>query len=94
MSVDIWTAAATGNVDSLRELLAPEAEVSVDIRDDWARTPLMVAAVHDQAAAAQCLIDAGANLTLQDAESGYSALHRALSRWTVAWTTRTGAWLP
>ena len=79
-SADIWSAAATGDLEALRSLLAPAAEVDVDVRDDWGRSPLMVAAMEGQADAVQCLVDAGASVALQDDESGYSPLHRALLR--------------
>ena len=77
---DIWSAAATGDLEVLQSLLAPEAEVDVDVLDDWGRSALMVAAMEGQTGAVQCLVEHGANAALQDDESGYSSLHRALLR--------------
>lgn len=53
---------------------------SVDSFDCWERTALMRAAADGQAATIGCLLDAGADVNLQDEESGYTALHWALFR--------------
>ena len=53
---------------------------SVDSRDCWGRTALMRAAADGNAAAISLLLDTGADVNLQDEESGYTALHWALFR--------------
>ena len=53
---------------------------SVDSRDCWGRTALMRAAADGNVAAISLLLDTGADVNLQDEESGYTALHWALFR--------------
>lgn len=77
---DIFSAARHGQLDVLRSLLRPEAEVSVDLRNDFGVTPLMLAAEAGQDEAVSLLIEHGAQVGVQDFESGYSALHRACFR--------------
>ena len=75
--VTIFKVAARGDLTYLRQLLAPDAEVPVDFLNDWGVSALMCAAARGQEAAAALLLEHGARHDLQDAESGYTALHRA-----------------
>jgi hypothetical protein len=77
---DIFSAARHGQLDVLRLLLRPEAEVSVDLRNDFGVTALMLAAEAGQDEAVSLLLEHGAQVGVQDCESGYSALHRACFR--------------
>jgi len=77
---DIFAAARLGQLDVLRSLLRPEAEVAVDFRNDWGATPLMLAAEAGQVEAVTLLLEQGARVETQDYESGYTALHRAFFR--------------
>ena len=60
--MDLWSAAATGDVTRLLALLSEDAKVDVDTFDDWGRTALMVATVEGKTAAVKCLVDAGASV--------------------------------
>ena len=70
--------AATEGDEKLVVTLLSGGGDNVDARDKWGRTALMLAATAGWPAAVKCLIDANANVSLQDYESGYSSLHRAL----------------
>jgi ankyrin repeat protein len=63
---DLVSAAARGDVGSVRRLLADGAPV--DTRDRDRRTAVTAAALGDHVAVARTLIDAGADVDLQDAE--------------------------
>jgi len=63
---ELGAAAARGDVDSVRRLLAEGA--LVDTRDGNGRTAVTAAALGDHVDVARVLIDAGADVDLQDAE--------------------------
>ncbi len=75
----MWAAARSNSLALLGELVGDaEAEVDVNARDDFGATPLMHAASRGHADAVALLLDARADPSVQDVESGYSALHCAL----------------
>ena len=82
--MDLFAAARRGAVPALRSLLRPEAECDADLRDDWGQTALMLAAEAGRTDCVALLLAAGADVGAQDAESGYTALHRALLSGQVA----------
>jgi ankyrin repeat protein len=63
--IGLIDAAAAGNIDGLRALLET-SELDLDIRDDRGRTALMAATYANQSAAVALLLQAGANVDLQD----------------------------
>ncbi len=73
--VDIWKAAATGNVEAIK--LHLEAGTDVDAKEPpGGSSPLLVAAAFGQVEAAQLLIEKGANVNAKS-NDGATALHGA-----------------
>ncbi len=73
--VDIWKAAASGNVDAMKQQLA--AGKDVDAKEQpGGSTPLLVAAVFGRVEAAKLLIEKGANVNARS-DDGATALHGA-----------------
>lgn len=73
---NIWLAAATGNVDAVRKLLAGGFDVNK--RDpDSGITLLSMAAIAGNAEVAQLLLDAGADVNGRNYQNGSTALHAA-----------------
>jgi len=71
--VDIWKAAASGNIEAIKQHLAGGADV--DAKDSpGGSTPLLVAAAFGQVEAVKFLIDRGANVKAQS-NDGATALH-------------------
>ncbi|MCP4121259.1 MAG: ankyrin repeat domain-containing protein [Bacteroidetes bacterium] len=74
-SIDLPTAVISGNLEAVNQHIA--AETNIDKKDPMSgSTPLITAAVFDQRAIAQALIDAGADLGLKNGD-GSTALHSA-----------------
>ena len=74
-SVDIWTAAARGNIEAIKQHL--EAGTDVDAKQPpGGGTPLLVAATFGRAEAAKFLIEKGANVNASS-NDGATALHGA-----------------
>jgi len=74
-TVDIWTAAGTGNIEAIKQHL--EAGTDVDAKEPaGGSTPLMVAALVGQTEAAKLLIEKGANINARS-NDGATALHAA-----------------
>jgi ankyrin repeat protein len=63
--IGLIDAAAAGNIDGLRALLET-SELDLDIRDDRGRTALMAATYANQPSAVALLLQAGADVDLQD----------------------------
>jgi hypothetical protein len=73
--VDIWTAAASGNIEAIKQHL--EAGTDVDAKEPpGGSTPLMVAATFGQVEAVKFLIEKGANVN-GTSNDGATALHGA-----------------
>ncbi|MHC4085854.1 MAG: ankyrin repeat domain-containing protein [Planctomycetota bacterium] len=74
-TVDIWTAAGTGNLEAIKKNLA--AGTDVDAKEpSGGSTPLMIAALVGQTEAAILLIEKGANINARSNDGG-TALHAA-----------------
>ncbi len=74
-SVDIWTAAAQGNVKAIKQHLAAGADVNAG-EPAGGSTPLIVAAVYGQSEAAKLLVEKGASINASNIEKT-TALHGA-----------------
>jgi hypothetical protein len=73
--VDIWKAAASGNIEAIKQYLA--AGTDVDAKEPpGGGTPLLVAATFGQVEAAKLLIEKGANVNARS-NDGATALHGA-----------------
>jgi len=73
--IDIWTAAARGNIEAIKQHL--EAGTDLNAKEpSGGSTPLRIAATFDQAEAAELLIDKGANVNARGNDGG-TALHAA-----------------
>jgi len=73
--VDIWRAAASGNIEAIEQHL--EAGIDVDAKETpGGGTPLIVAAIFGQTEAAKLLIEKGANVN-GTSNDGATALHAA-----------------
>ena len=73
--VDIWRAAASGNIEVIKQHL--EAGIDVDAREPpGGGTPLIVAAIFGQTEAAKLLIEKGANINA-GSNDGTTPLHAA-----------------
>ena len=64
-SVDLHTVIRAGDAESLRQAIV--AGGSLDARDNWGRTPLIVALQQGKTASAELLIQHGASIALTDA---------------------------
>lgn len=77
----LFTAAANGNCEQLRQLLANGANINA--RDKGKRTPILVAAQHKQYAAIRLLAEQGADINAQDNKSFnpfiYGCIHNDIS---------------
>ena len=74
-SVDIWTAAATGNLDAIKQHVAAGTDLNAK-EPSGGSTPLMIAALVGQTEAAKLLIEKGANINARSNDGG-TALHAA-----------------
>jgi ankyrin repeat protein len=74
-TVDIWTAAATGNLEAIKQHVSAGTDLNAK-EPAGGSTPLMVAALFDQAEAAELLIEKGANINVRNNDGG-TALHNA-----------------
>lgn len=73
--IDVWTAAAQGNLEAIKQHL--EAGTDVDAKEPpGGSTPLLVAAIFGRAEAAKLLIEKGANVNARS-NDGATALHAA-----------------
>jgi hypothetical protein len=73
--IDIWKAAASGNIEAIKQHL--EAGTDVDAKEPpGGSTPLLVAAIFGRADAAKLLIEKGANVNASS-NDGATALHGA-----------------
>jgi len=75
-TVDIWTAAAKGNLEAIKGNLANGADVNARAPSVGV-TPLMAAAITGQTDAAKLLLDKRAKLNLKSSKDGATALHMA-----------------
>ncbi|MHC4890873.1 MAG: ankyrin repeat domain-containing protein, partial [Planctomycetota bacterium] len=74
-TVDIWTAAGTGNLEAIKQHLS--AGTDVDAKEPTGgSTPLMITALVGQTDAAELLIEKGANINARSNDGG-TALHAA-----------------
>ena len=71
-SVDIWTAAATGNLDAIKQHVSAGTDLNAKEPTNGS-TPLIVAAVYGQTEAARLLIEKGARVNARD-NKGSTAL--------------------
>ena len=58
---EFWEACAAGDTAAMSELLETASDIDLDCPDDDGRTPLLLAALHDRAAAARFLLARGAD---------------------------------
>jgi ankyrin repeat protein len=75
-TIDIWTAAATGDLDAINAQLAARTDVNARAPSVGV-TPLMAAAITGQTDAAKLLLDKGAKPDLKSSKDGAAALHMA-----------------
>ncbi|MHC4643268.1 MAG: ankyrin repeat domain-containing protein, partial [Planctomycetota bacterium] len=74
-TVDIWTAAATGNIEAIKQHVAAGTDLNAK-EPSGGSTPLMIAALVGQTEAAKLLIEEGANINARSNDGG-TALHAA-----------------
>ena len=74
-TVDIWTAAAQGNIEAIKQHVSAGTDLNAK-EPAGGSTPLIVAALFDQAEAAKLLIEKGANINAPN-NDGVTALHAA-----------------
>ena len=74
-NVDIWTAAAQGNLEAIKQHVSAGADLNAK-EPTWGSTPLIVAALFGQTEATRLLIENGANLNTPN-NDGATALHVA-----------------
>jgi hypothetical protein len=74
-TVDIWTAAATGNIEAIKRNLSAAANVKT--QGESGITPLFVAALFGRTEAAELLIERGADVKIANGEDRATALHAA-----------------
>lgn len=72
-SVDIWTAAATGNLDAIKQHVAAGTDLNAK-EPSGGSTPLMIAALVGQTEAAKLLIEKGANINAGNNEGSTALL--------------------
>ena len=73
--IDIWTAAARGDIEVIKQHLKAGTDLNAK-EPSGGSTPLRIAAAFDQAEAAKLLIDKGANVNARGNDGG-TALHAA-----------------
>mmetsp|Transcript_8230 Transcript_8230/g.27654 ORF Transcript_8230/g.27654 Transcript_8230/m.27654 type:complete len:791 (+) Transcript_8230:298-2670(+) len=74
---DLFVCSKTGDTKELAKLLRNlEGQAAVDERDEFGRTPLMIACMHGQGKVVEYLLRAGACPDLKDLD-GYAAIHHA-----------------
>jgi len=74
-SIDIWTAAAQGNIEAIKQQLAAGAQLNGK-EPAGGSTPLILAALFGQTEAARLLLEKGADLNVKN-NDGSTALHTA-----------------
>ncbi len=74
--VDIWAAAATGDLDAIQQQLADGQNINAKA-PSVGLTPLMAAAITGHSDAARLLLDKGAKPNLKSEKDGAAALHMA-----------------
>ena len=74
-TVDIWTAAAQGNLEAIKRHVSAGTDLNAK-EPTGGSTPLIVAALFGQTEAAGLLIEKGANVNVKNNE-GSTALHTA-----------------
>jgi hypothetical protein len=74
-TVDIWTAAATGNIEAIKQHVSAGTDLNAK-EPNGSSTPLIVAAILGQTEATELLIENGANLNARN-NDGITALHAA-----------------
>lgn len=72
----IWDAAATGDIDAIKQRLADGQDINAKA-PSVGLTPLMAAAITGQTDAAKLLLNEGANPNLKSSKDGATALHMA-----------------
>ena len=72
----IWDAAATGDLDAIKQRLADGQDINAKA-PSVGLTPLMAAAITGQTNAAKLLLNEGANPNLKSSKDGATALHMA-----------------
>jgi len=77
-AVDVFEAAKRGDYDALRMALDKDP-AAANRTDEHGASPLMFAAMRGHLAAAELLVDRGANLDVQDGVSQWTALMNAAS---------------
>jgi len=73
---DIFECSATDNAAKLEEILS--GGTNPNDRDDFGKTGLHICAAYGHEICAKVLLRYGADHSLQDFESGWTALHRSL----------------
>ena len=58
---EFWDACAAGDTKEMENLLEAASDIDLDYPDEDGRTPLLLAALHDRAAAARFLLARGAD---------------------------------
>ncbi len=74
-NVNIWKAAATGNLEAIKQHLAVGTDLNAK-EPSGSGTPLIIAALYGQTEAAKLLIEEGANINARN-DVGGTALHNA-----------------
>lgn len=74
-TIDIWTAAAQGNIEAIKQQLAAGAQLNAR-ESAGGSTPLILAALFGQTEAGRLLLEKGADLNVKNNE-GLTALHTA-----------------
>ena len=74
--MDIWTAAADGNIEAVRKHLAAGVDVNAKTDDQISGTPLHLVAILGHKEVAELLVDAGADVNAKDG-GGWTPLHFA-----------------
>ena len=58
---EFWDACAAGDTKEMENLLETASDIDLNYPDEDGRTPLLLAALHDRAAAARLLLERGAD---------------------------------
>ncbi len=75
-TIDIWTAAATGNIEAIKQHLAAGTDLNAK-EPTGGSTPLMVAAVYGQTEAAKLLVEKGADVNARNNDGATALLAAA-----------------